>query len=311
MKRSGKWLGWGTAVLVAVGVIAAWGPSATAKTKIRETLHATVHAPHASGLAKLVLRKGSKGTFTIKARGLSQGQSFDVVVNRVKVGTLVTGGGGSGVAKFSTSPKGRTTMLGFDPRGAHIEIRDENGDDDLDSDMSDDNNPDSAIGCCLGEDNDGDVECEELTAAECTNEGGTPTTATSCLPNPCATTPPPPNVVCCRSSSAGGAFVDDDPEVECEDDVTQAECANEGGMVVQATSCDPNPCQPVPPPQLVICCVPDGTETECEHVTSAECTAAHGTTSSATSCDADPCGGGGGGGNGDNGGGQDGGDQGD
>src|SRR5262245_47794704 len=286
---------------------------------IRQTLHPTVHAPHASGLAKLALRTTSQGKFTVKARGLSGGQSFDVVVNGVKVGALVSGAGGSGVAKFSTSPKGRTKMLGFDPRGARIEVRDENGDDDLDSDM-DDNNPSSVIGCCIGENDDdqnnedqnNDGECEDLTAAECTKEGGTPTTATSCLPNPCATTPPPTKVVCCQGTSAAGAFVDDDPEVECEDDVTQAECADEGGMVVQGASCDPNPCQPVPPPQLVICCVPDGDETECERLTADHCTAAHGTTSSATWCDSDPCGGnngdeGGdnGGGNGDEGGGQD------
>jgi hypothetical protein len=292
MKRSGQWLGWATLAVIAVAVVAAWGSSTKGKTKVRATLHATVHAPHAKGLAKLALRKGPKGTFIVKARGLSGGQSFDVVVNRVKVGTLVTGPGGSGVAKFSTSPRGHTTMLGFDPRGGEIEVRDENGDDDLDGDMSDDN-PDSAIGCCVGErdDDEDEVDCERKTAAECTAEGGTPSTAPTCLPNPCATTPPPTKVVCCESSSAGGAFVDDDPEVECEDDITQTECAKRGGMVVQATSCDPNPCQPVPPPQLVICCVPDESEMECERLTSDHCTAVHGTPSSATSCDNDPCGG--------------------
>jgi hypothetical protein len=182
--------------------------------------------------------------------------------------------------------------LGFDPQGEHIAIRDEEtGDDDLDTDMPDDN-PDSAIGCCVG------TECEDETAAECTASGGTPTPSGGCLPDPCNGNPPPATVVCCRTTSAGGAFVDDDPENECEDDVSSAECAAQGGMVVQATSCEPNPCQPTPPPNLVICCVSDGGESECEHITADECTTAGGTVNSATSCDPDPCGGGGDGGGG-------------
>jgi len=56
---------------------------------------------------------------------------------------------------------------------------------------------------------------------------------------PCPSQPPPTPVVCCIAHSAAGAFVDDDPEVECEDDVSSAECAAQGGMVVHATSCDP------------------------------------------------------------------------
>jgi hypothetical protein len=293
---------------VLVAVIVAVAPvEAGAMTRIVQPLSPTTHAPSARGTAKLLLKTGSNGRFSIKAKHLAARKSFDIVVNKVKVGTLATGPSGSGVARFSTSPRGRTAMLGFDPQGAEIEVRDgDSGDDDLDSDMPD-GNPDSALGCCLGDhESDGETECEDLTAADCGKQGGTPTTATTCLPNPCGTTPPPTPVVCCRGSSAGGAFVDDDPEVECEDGVSQAECANHGGMVVQASSCDPNPCQPVPPPQLVICCVPDGGETECERITVDHCTAAHGTTSSATSCDTDPCGGGGGGGSGD-GGGEDGG----
>jgi hypothetical protein len=53
-----------------------------------------------------------------------------------------------------------------------------------------------------------------------------------------------------------------------------------------------DPCQPTPPPNLVICCVSDGSESECEHITADECTASNGTVNSATSCEPDPCGGG-------------------
>ena len=61
------------------------------------------------------------------------------------------------------------------------------------------------------------------------------------------------------------------------------------GTVVAGASCDPNPCAPVPPAQVVACCVPDGDESDCEELTPDHCTAAGGSASSATSCDPDPC----------------------
>jgi hypothetical protein len=284
-----------------VGVLIAAAAKAT--VIINQPLAGTVHAPRAHGQARLRLKTPSSGTFTVKAKRLPAGQTFDVVVNKVKVGTLTTGGGGNGSAKFSTTPHGRALLMGFDPQGQEVEIRDDQGDDDLDSDMPD-KNPDSALGCCLGNDED-ETECEDLTAAECSTKGGTPTTASSCLPNPCGNQPPPTTAVCCITHSTSGAFVDDDPEVECEEDTSQAECAAQGGTLVQATSCEPNPCQPIPPAQIVACCVPDGDESECEEITPDHCTARDGTVNSATSCDPNPCptGSGGNGGGGDGGGG--------
>ena len=289
---------------VVAGIVAALPLDAGARTRIVQPLSPTAHAPGARGTAKLVMPSGSKGRFSIKARHLAADTSFDVVVNKVKVGTLLTGAGGSGTARFSTSPSGRSAMLGFDPRGAEVEVRNaDSGDDDLDTDMPDDA-PDSAIGCCLGENDDdqgdeqGETECEETTAARCVAKGGTATTATSCLPDPCGQNPPPSTTVCCVPHDGQGTSDDDDPEVECEH-LSDSECAARNGTTVQATSCDPNPCQPVPPPQLVICCVRDDGASECERLTPDHCTAANGTVSTATSCDADPCGSGGGGGDGD------------
>ena len=305
-----------TAVVFSAAVVGG-GAMAVAKTggvNITRKLTATGHAPRARGLAKLSLKSGSSGTFSVRAKHLPGGQTFDVVVNKVKVGTLTTSPSGSGSAKFSTAPHGRAAMLGFDPQGAEVEVRDEQGEDDLDGEMPG-GNPSSAIGCCLPDD-DGETECEPLTAADCTAHGGTATSATGCFPNPCPSQPPPTPVVCCIAHSAAGAFVDDDPEVECEDDASSAECAAEGGMVVHATSCEPNPCQPTPPPNLVICCVSQGDQgqqqgqpqtepAECAHITAAECTAEGGTASTATSCQPDPCGGGGSGGDQGEGGGGD------
>ncbi|HLY39023.1 MAG TPA: hypothetical protein VKU61_13355 [Candidatus Binatia bacterium] len=301
MLMDGRWI---VAAALAGSIVSALPGDASARTRIVQALSPTAHAPGARGTAKLVMPSGSKGRFSIKARHLAGDTSFDVVVNKVKVGTLATGPGGSGIARFSTSPRGRSAMLGFDPRGAEIEVRDaDSGDDDLDTDMPDDH-PDSAIGCCLGENDDdqgdeegdhGETECHELTAAECGAKGGTATTATSCLPNPCGQNPPPSTTVCCLAHDGEGESDDDDPEVECEH-LSSSDCAAGNGTTVQATSCDPNPCLPVPPPQLVICCVPDDGESECERLTPDHCTAAKGTASTATSCDPDPCGTGGDGG---------------
>jgi hypothetical protein len=245
-------------------------------------------------MARVLLKHGSRGRFSIKAKHLRSGASFDVVVNGVKVGSLVTGARGGGVARFNTSPKPHTGRLGFDPRGAHVAVREhDTGMDDLECDMPG-GHPDSAIGCCVGErkvaDGSSGGKCELQTPDACTARGGRPTTATACLPDPCGGNPPPPTVVCCRSSSADGAFADDDPQVICEDDVTEAECADHGGMVVQASSCQSNPCQPAPPPDMVICCVPDDEDSECEHVTRQHCSDAGGMVSDAKSCDCHPCG---------------------
>src|SRR4029077_12403836 len=77
------------------------------------------------------------------------------------------------------------------------------------------------------------------------------------------------------------------------EDRTPDECANEGGLVVTATSCDPNPCSPTPPAPEIVCCVTEqehGQDAEeCEEITADRCTARGGTASSATSCDPDPC----------------------
>jgi len=85
----------------------------------------------------------------------------------------------------------------------------------------------------------------------------------------------------------------------------------QGGAVVQAPSCDLNPCAPVPPPTVTVCCVPDGSETECEILTPDHCSAANGTPNAAQSCESNPCGGDSGGDGGDGGDGSSGSDSGD
>jgi hypothetical protein len=275
--------------------------SAGAAVHVNQTLSPTSFAPKASGKASLALKTASNGRLRLAARKLPAGATFDVVANGIKVGTLDTGKRGSGKARLSTRPHGAEGLLGFEPRGATLAVRDGDGNDVLEGTMPDDSVDPSEVACCLPD--DGKVECEDRTADECTAKGGTVAATATCLPNPCGDAPPPAGgeVICCLADSATGAFADDDPEVECEDR-TPAECAAQGGTVVQATSCDPNPCAPVSPPTVVVCCTPeDEGEMECELRTPDHCAARNGTVSTATSCDPNPCGGSGGSGD-DNGG---------
>jgi len=102
------------------------------------------------------------------------------------------------------------------------------------------------IRCCLPDD-DG-PECEEESAAECSASDGVNLGAGSCEPNPCAPTPPG-IVTCCVAEHEGdGGEGDGEDEgerqpgpPECEQ-LTTADCAEEGGTVSSAASCEPNPC---------------------------------------------------------------------
>src|SRR5262249_14325237 len=109
--RIGRRLVTAVAFGAAVVVIGAMAVAKTGGVNVTRKLTATGHAPRARGLAKLHLKSGSSGTFSVGAKHLPGGQTFDVVVNKVKVGTLTTSPRGSGIARFSTAHHGRTTML--------------------------------------------------------------------------------------------------------------------------------------------------------------------------------------------------------
>jgi len=265
---------------------AAWADAAVRHA--RQPLKPTATAPNARGRAKVLLKHGAKGSFAIAAQRLTPTTAYDVVVDGIKVGAITTRKNGAGTIKFAAPRRGNALLMGFDPRGAFVTVRDAHGDDVLEGEMPDDDTDPNAVACCLPDDDH--VECEDRTPADCLAEGGLVSSATGCFPNPCVTSP---GVVCCIGDSAAGAFCDDDPEVECEHEFSAEACAAEGGTVVEATSCDPNPCTPVPPANLVVCCVPedDEDEIECEIRTPERCASHGGTVSAATSCADNPCGG--------------------
>jgi len=269
------------ALLTLVLVAAAHSPAAARGPKVKAPLVTTGVDANASGQAALSLKAASVGQFDVRVRKLDRKATFELIVGGVHVGDLVTNGGGGGKVRFRSRPRGNDLSLGFDPRGATIAVRNANGDDVLVASF-----PDAQPGvpgdvvCCIPDDSG--PECEDRTADECAAEGGTVSSAASCLPNPCVGAPPVGgDIVCC---------IPDDSGPECEDRTADA-CTAAGGTVSTATSCTPNPCNAVPPPAgKIACCVPDDSGPECEDRTPDECAAQGGTPATTGTCSPDPCG---------------------
>lgn len=275
--QRGNWknVGWAIAL---TGLLQVSG-QALARERVQQGL-VSPNNSGAVGRARLTMVNDSDGRFELRVSGLAPDQSYDVLVGTVKVGTLQTTGGGNGAVRFRTRPRGHDLLLGFDPHGAVITLRDAAGNDVLVGTIpAASATANDTVACCVP-DNHGD-ECEVRTADECAAHGGTVAAATSCLPNPCENAPPvQTDIVCC---------VPDDTGAECEDR-TATDCTARGGMIVAATSCDPNPCAATPPAEAEIqCCVPDDRGAECEDRTPAQCTAQGGTNMGAGTCTPNPC----------------------
>ena len=90
--------------------------------KISEKLTATAAAPRARGRAVVVVR-GSDRKVRVAARGLQESTTHDVILDRVKIGTLTTSGRGNGRARFASRPHLHDQYLGTDPRGKTIILR--------------------------------------------------------------------------------------------------------------------------------------------------------------------------------------------
>jgi len=323
----------GLAITAAAGVVLALGvgmaSAARSRTvRIRETLAATAKAPKAHGKLLLVVRSGKTqldGALDIGARHLASKGTFDVLIGGVKVAALSTNGGGNGKVKLRTTPRGHALVLGVDPRGKQIVLRDEGGDDVLEGDCPHDKPDAGTVACCMpgsaggafdgdrhGEGGDGqhgdgehnhgghghegdDDSCRRLTVDACAAVGGS-SAGGSCLPDPCTTTAPPGSVCCVPEDG------DDDGEgAECKL-LGADQCASRGGTMISAAGCDPNPCSPTPPAEpRIACCTQDEGESECRYRTAAECDAHQGVNKGEVSCRSDPCGDAGGGGGGDEG----------
>lgn len=256
---------------------------AASGSKHDATLQITGVDDNARGRAKVRIRGSADGRFEVKVQRLDPDSLYEVVVNGVKVGEILTSGGGSGKIRFRSEPRSSSDLfLGFDPRGAAVVVRNTAGSDVLAASISTGaTSDDGDIVCCIPDDSG--PECEDRTPEECAAEGGVVSAATSCLPNPCegATVPGgDDDIICC---------LPDDSGPECEDR-TPGECALQGGIAVEAGSCLDNPCAAMPPSDPdTRCCLPDDSGTECEDRTPGECFALGGIDIGAGTCTIDAC----------------------
>jgi hypothetical protein len=247
-------------------------------------LRVRLHAKPVSGAT------GTQGSFSVSARHLpTDSSSFDLIVGGAKVGSVQANSAGNGSASFSTTPHGRSALLGVDPRGKTVVVRDTagSGADVLVGTVPDD---DAGSEACCTTDGEGESECEDVspdpTTGVVTCNGTIPLDANgapinSCLPDPCTTTvpPPPPGTatVCCVADSGD----EEAQNTECDDGLDQ--CAANGGVLVQVQlpadfqqgddPCDLNPCQsvtPNPPPPPSFCCVAQSSDDSSE-VEAPEC----------------------------------------
>lgn len=315
------------AALAAVALVlgSATLASADSTAHLKEPLTPTSTFSGASGTARVNLHaqkhkgaKGTRGSFTVTAKHLPQDTTFDLIVGGAKVGTVHTNRHGNGSDVFSTTPRGKAELLGIDPRGMTVLLRDPSGtgSDVLIGTIPDDDQGSQAC-CTIAA--DGEAECEDVSPDPATGvvtcNGTIPMDAsgapiTSCLPDPCNTSAPPPNppsgpgttTVCCLLDPQDAEA----SQTQCD---SVGECAANGGALVQVqlpasfqegdNPCDltPDPCQSVtttPPPPTSspsLCCVPhtgsnpgEVEAPECEDLSSDACNAIGGTPPANGSC---------------------------
>lgn len=238
----------------------------------------------ADGRAKLrIKRDADDGRFVLRARGLTPGATYQIVFDEIAVGEIVANDGGAARARFRSRPRSsKDQLLGFDPRGSILVLRDATGADVLAGDVPAGGNgfDDTKIVCCVPDDSG--PECEDRTADECLAEGGVVSDATTCLPNPCDTivVPTEDDVICC---------LPDDSGPECEDRTIE-ECSAGGGIVVAANSCLDNPCAAVPSLDPdTRCCEADDSGNQCEGRLPSECMARGGVDVGEGICAIDTC----------------------
>ena len=122
-------------LLASILVTAAYTPASASGKKVKLVLVTTGADANASGKASLALKQASVGQFEIQVRKLAPKATFQVIVDGVHVGDLVTNGGGGGKIRFRSRPRGNDLSLGFDPRGKSIVVRDADGNDVLVADF--------------------------------------------------------------------------------------------------------------------------------------------------------------------------------
>jgi hypothetical protein len=223
-------------LLASLLALASWAlPPGTAHALVVRLTLAPA-ASYAAGRGRAMLKvpgSGARrtGVLVVRVTRLAPRATFDVTVDGVRIGSLVTSRRGAASARFRTRPRRGEQLLGVDPRGRELRVVAAGGAAVLGGRVSTKGLDPGKIRCCLAD--DAGPECEDRTPAACAAEGGVDLGAGSCLPDPCAgSMPAGGDVRCC---------VPDDSGPECEDR-TAAECAAQRGVNIGGGACTPNPC---------------------------------------------------------------------
>lgn len=178
------------AALAVVGMSMRPVTASASSEKENGSLSSTGVDDDASGGVKLVVKNRSDGKFEIKGKKLDADATYDVLVDGVLVGQFTTTGGGNGRLRFRSRPHSNDALLGFDPRGALVVVRNAAGADVLAVQLTDSGAPtgDDII-CCIPDDSG--PECEDRTPAECAVAGGVNAGTGTCALDSCAAVPPP------------------------------------------------------------------------------------------------------------------------
>src|SRR5262249_21790280 len=136
-------------VLAVVGVPALATRASASTEKEAGSLASTGVDPDARGKVKLTVRNLTDGRLEIKGQKLDPNATFDVLVNGVLVGQFTTTGGGNGRIRFRSRPRSPSDqLLGFDPRGALVVVRNAAGQDVLAVQLADSGSADPGHAVC-------------------------------------------------------------------------------------------------------------------------------------------------------------------
>src|SRR3989442_5633900 len=130
-----KWM----ATILLIAGVSVLAVDVSAGVRIRRALRPTGVDADARGQSVVVINhNGGRGKLVVRGVKLDPQSTFAITLGGVRIGTLATNPQGNGRARFSNRPGPRDQTLGADPRGKHLEVADDNGEDVLDDDIPDD-----------------------------------------------------------------------------------------------------------------------------------------------------------------------------
>src|SRR5262249_51423046 len=141
--------------VLALGTVSMLATDARAHSeKEAGSLASTGVDPDARGKVKLTVKNLTDGRLDIKVQKLDPDATFDVLVDGVAVGQFTTTGGGTGSIRFRSRPRSpHDQLLGFDPRGALLVVRNAAGQDVLAVQLSDSGSVGGGdVICCIPDD---------------------------------------------------------------------------------------------------------------------------------------------------------------